>query len=173
MFPTSNHGPPLAKTLPFAMEKSREKDWCWAATAVSVSRYYNPQSPWNQCKVADACLSLPCCHQPAPANCLRTYSLTGPLRKTANLNRYGAGSASLQDVETEINNGRPVCCHVKWRGKGGHFVAIVGYDLLAQQVIVEDPKGNVARLPYAVFCKSYSVGSNKGGVWDYTYYTQP
>ena len=173
MFPTSSHGPPLAKTLQFAMEQSREKDWCWAATAVSVSRYYHPQSSWNQCKVADACLSLPCCHQPVPASCLRTHNLTGPLRQTGNLNRCGSGSGSLQDVETEINNGRPVCCHVKWQGGGGHFVAIVGYDLLANDVVVKDPKGNVTTLPYTVFCKSYSVGSNKGGVWDYTYYTQP
>ncbi|MEX2552467.1 MAG: hypothetical protein WD627_05655 [Actinomycetota bacterium] len=38
-------------TLPFDMQLQTQSNWCWAATAASVSLYYWPWSGWTQCKV--------------------------------------------------------------------------------------------------------------------------
>ena len=58
-----------SKQLPFFMEEQTQSNWCWAATATSVSHFYWMQSYWTQCLVANAQLNQTnCCTSPAPCN---------------------------------------------------------------------------------------------------------
>ena len=43
-----------SKSLGFDMQLQTQSNWCWAATATSVSHYYWWFSPWVQCTVANA-----------------------------------------------------------------------------------------------------------------------
>lgn len=47
--------------LPFNMEAQLKTNWCWAATAKSVSRFYSRLTPWTQCKIASQELDKSCC----------------------------------------------------------------------------------------------------------------
>jgi hypothetical protein len=154
-------------SLGFAMQTQQGSNWCWAATASSVSCFFNPASTWTQCAVADACLQNNCCAAPAP--CDVTYSLDVPLSQTGNLQGTPfPGPDTTAGVQAEIKAGRPVCCHISWQGGGGHFVAISGYDAATGDVFVVDPLGTSVSLPFGTFVSSYQ-GS---GGWDYTYNTQ-
>jgi Peptidase_C39 like family len=161
-------GAPASNSLPFSMQTQQGNFWCWAATSSSVSHFFNQNSAWTQCNIASTCLNSECCTTLAP--CDKPYTLDGPLTQTGNLRGSAvSGNDTFAGVKAEIDQGRPVCCHISWSGGGGHFVAISGYDDSNQDLFVEDPLYGKRPEPYATFVNSYR-GS---GTWDYTYYTQP
>lgn len=156
-----------ANALSFDMQRQEQDYWCWAATTSSVSRYFNSGSPWDQCEVASASLGAECCAAPLP--CDRPYTLDDPLGLVGNLQLLVASSDVRENVELEINAGRPVCCHITWTDGSGHFVAVSGYDWNTDDVIIEDPLYGPQTVPFHTFVSSY----RGTGSWDFTYYTQP
>ncbi len=157
-----------ANALPFSRQQQQENNWCWAATSSSVSYYFDLNSQWSQCNIASACLQIQCCATSAP--CDVQFTLDGPLSQTGNLQGIPfSGNDTQNGLQSEIDAGRPVCCHITWVGGTGHFVAISGYDWNTGDVLVEDPLYGQYTVPYQTFVSSYR-GS---GSWDYTYYTQP
>lgn len=166
-FAVGGAGPGESNALPFAMQTQLEANWCWAATTSSVSGFFDANSQWTQCNVASACLQSDCCAAPDPCNL--QYTLDAPLTQTGNLQGTPfSGSDTTNGLQSEIDQGRPVCCHISWSEGGGHFVAISGYDWTIGDVFVEDPLYGPWAGPYSTFISSYR-GS---GQWDYTYYTQ-
>jgi hypothetical protein len=161
-------GPGRSKNLQFTMQSQQGNNWCWAATASSVSSFFDPNSSWSQCQVASACLSSQCCASPTP--CDVQFTLDGPLQQTGNLQGSPLqGSDTRGNVHAEIDNDRPVCCHIAWSGGTGHFVAVSGYDSNTDDVLIDDPLYGRSTVPYISFVSAYR-GS---GSWDFTYYTQP
>src|SRR5947208_3058242 len=60
----------FSRSLAFNMQAQTQSNWCWAATARSVSHYYWFLSRWSQCNIACAELSLTtCCDAPVPDAC--------------------------------------------------------------------------------------------------------
>lgn len=165
--PLGGGGPSLV----LGMQTQAQTNWCWAATASSVSMFYNSASPWNQCAIASSCLGQTCCSAPVPLPCNVPYVLDIPLTTSGNLNGQPIASAwPFLNVQNEINAGRPIGCHIAWAGGGGHFVAISGYDASVGDVYVADPlsgPNGTTSIPYSSFVTSSS------GSWDYTYLTQP
>jgi len=157
-----------ARSLAFAMQTQQGDNWCWAATTSSVAQFFDPGSTWTQCDIASACLQVQCCATPRP--CDVQFTLDDPLRRTGNLqgNPF-AGNDTMDNLQLEIDGGRPVCCHISWNGGGGHFVAISGYNRGTDDVFIEDPLYGEDSVPFSEFVSSYR-GS---GSWDFTYYTQP
>jgi hypothetical protein len=153
--------------LAFTMETQQETEWCWAATTASVSKFYSAGSAWSQCAIASSCLDQSCCTAPMPCNL--PYYLESALRTTGNLASDSANSDTFSNVQSEISNDSPVCCHISWAGPegGGHFVAIYGYDAATQDLDIGDPYYGRSTIPYSVFVSKYQ-GS---GTWDYTYKT--
>ncbi|WP_371128880.1 papain-like cysteine protease family protein [Nitrosospira sp. Nsp1] len=151
------------------MQKQQRDKWCWAATTSSVSIYFDASSQWSQCAIAMTCLGESCCITPAP--CDIPYVLDVPLSQTNNLQGSAiAAPDDRADLQAQIDNGAPVCCHIAWAGGGGHFVTVSGYDWSTDDVIVDDPLygPDPARVPYNTFVNSYR-GS---GTWDWSYHTQ-
>lgn len=151
--------------LSFTMEAQQQSNWCWAATTASVSKFFMATSTWSQCNVAGSCLSLNCCGNPGPCN--QPYYLDLALTTTGNYAGPVTGSYSFANIQTEINGGKPVCCHISWNGGGGHFVAIYGYDQVTNDVEIGDPYSGNSTIPYSGLLSGYQ-GS---GTWDYTYLT--
>jgi hypothetical protein len=59
-----------SKSLNFAMQAQTQSNWCWSATATSVSHFYWWFSPWVQCTVVNAELGrTDACNSPVPAAC--------------------------------------------------------------------------------------------------------
>jgi hypothetical protein len=157
--------------LAFLMERQQQSNWCWAANAVSVARYYNGASTWSQCGVANSQLSrTDCCGTGAGGACNVASVLDGPLRVVSHFNRMVGATISYTDMRTEIDAGRPLCVRQAWSGGGAHFLAILGYHANAggEWVLVDDPIFG----PQDVLYTTLVAGYQTTGSWTHTYFTQ-
>ncbi|HTV37612.1 MAG TPA: papain-like cysteine protease family protein [Xanthobacteraceae bacterium] len=121
-----------AQTLNFVIQQQIETNWCWAAVSTSVSLFYDPQSMWKQCGVAEKALSRnDCCSDPAaasdPGRCNSPWYLDKALIITGNLNRMESRRLAFNEVQAEIAAKKPIGCRVGWYGGGGHFLVIRGW----------------------------------------------
>jgi hypothetical protein len=156
------------KQLAFNMEMQTQSNWCWAATANSVSHYFWRWSTWSQCRIANAELGHnDCCHSPVPAGCNVPWYLDRALTRTRNFVSI-QGPAGFEQVRAEINAGRPVGARIGWSGGGGHFMVIYGYSMIAgaEYFDIDDPIYGKSHIPVSEFSSSYQ-GS---GSWTHTYF---
>lgn len=158
----------VQKQLPFTMQAQTQSNWCWAATAVSVSRYFWRWSTWTQCRVANAELALNgCCGSPVPSPCNVPWYLDRSLTRTQNFVSI-TGAVGFEQVRAEINAGRPVGARIGWSGGGGHFMVIYGYSMIGggEFLDIDDPIYGKSHIPVSEFATSYQ-GS---GSWTHTYF---
>ena len=158
----------VVKQLPFNMQLQTQSNWCWAATANSVSHYFWRWSTWSQCKIANAELGhTDCCHSPVPSDCNVPWYLDRALTRTRNFVSI-QGPASFELVRAQIDAGKPVGARIGWSGGGGHFMVIYGYSLIAgnEYFDIDDPIYGKSHIPVSEFSNSYQ-GS---GSWTHTYF---
>ena len=159
-----------SKSLGFDMQLQTQSNWCWAATATSVSHYYWWFSPWVQCTVANAELGRnDACNNPVPAGANVPWYLDKALTRTNNFVSI-TGAATFQQVRNEIDAGRPVGARIGWNGGGGHFMVIYGYSLIAGTTYfdIDDPIYGKSHLTVSAFSGNYQ-GS---GTWTHAYITK-
>lgn len=156
--------------LPFNMEAQVKSNWCWAATAKSVSHFYAFNSPWTQCKVASDELSLTCCDSPTPSGCNIPWYLSNALDRTQNYVSFQQGTISWQEIKDQLDRGLVVGTRIGWNGGGGHFMVIYGVSRigLKQYLHIDDPIYGKNTMTYTEFATNYQ-GS---GTWTHTYFTK-
>jgi hypothetical protein len=158
------------KRLNFAMQRQQKTNWCWAAVAVSVSKFFKTNTKWIQCRLVNAELGRnDCCGQGEKENCNRVYYLDRALSKTDNLDSWSSGAGNLGHVMQAVEAGRPLCARVKWSDGGGHFLAIDGYNRDLDMIAVDDPWFGASDWVLSVFQTSY-WGS---GTWTDRYQVRP
>src|SRR6478752_7679431 len=127
--------------LTFEMQHQSQTEWCWAATSVSVSRHYDPESDWTQCAMVNAEKGLTvCCEDAAGDDCNEPNVLDRPLARAEVFDHKEGGSVSYDDGRREIDAGRALAVRIGWEGgHRGHFVVIEGYRSVGEEwVAVED-----------------------------------
>jgi hypothetical protein len=185
--PTDRNGVPLDTAsraslgcdvgLDFEMQAQCHSNWCWAAVAASVSAFFDPDTPFSQCRIASLELHMDCCTVPCGAsNVPPEIDVMGTLGSALNrvdcLRAEIPGQATRAQVEHELIAGRPVCVRLVWSLgslEDGHFVAIVGYDRKTDMLSVADPKYGDAEVPFEQLRTSYQI---EKGQWIKTYYTK-
>ncbi|MBV8843476.1 MAG: C39 family peptidase [Bryobacterales bacterium] len=158
------------RLLRFRIQRQEQADWCWAACAASIEKYFDHDSKIKQCDVASKTLrveypqdELPdsdpgcCCHcccEPDP--CDKPARLGIALQQIHKWRNSLQRSLTFEEVQREIDRGRPIGAGIKWNSGGadgspgttGHFVVIRGYRLLSSgacQLYIADPL-NASRL---------------------------
>ena len=157
--------------LDFTMQAQTEDNWCWAATATSVSHFYRSTSGWTQCLVANAELELTdCCGAPAPAPCDVPWYLDKALTRTDNFVRFEYGTVDYETIRAELQAGRVVGARIGWSGGGGHFVVIYGISTVAgtEYFDIDDPIYEKSHITVEAFTNSYQGN----GSWTHTYFTK-
>ena len=156
--------------LPFNMEAQTQSNWCWAATAKSVSHFYSGLSPWTQCKIASKELTQTCCTSPVPGACNVPWFLNKALDRTLNFVSMQNGTISWSDIKNQIDQGLVVGTRIGWNGGGGHFMVIYGVSrvLFSEYLYIDDPIYGKTVLSYNEFATNYQ-GS---GTWTHTYFTK-
>jgi|ERR1019366_3886570 hypothetical protein len=146
---------------------------CWAAVAASIARFYNPQSPWTQCGIANQILhSTACCH--SMPSCNQESFLESALQATAHLATPPVFRLTFQQVRDELDRQRPIGIRIAFSISVGHFVAVCGYNdaiVGEETVTLSDPTGLNHDVLYADLLQP--GGYPGGGMWTHSYFTQP
>jgi hypothetical protein len=143
--PQQQQGRVLA--VPFVQQQTN--NWCWAASAEMILRYYNA-SFGTQCQILTTKFrgQVDCCFYPVACD------TPGYIQEISYALYYfkGLNSSIIQrgltfpEVKTEIDAGRPIV--VFYTGSFiGHFVVLYGYDA-AGQVYIHDPVFGDFNPPY-------------------------
>ena len=162
---------PRWRRVPLTVQAQLQSQWCWAACSASVSHFYDAASGWTQCGVVNAELTQSgCCEDGSSAPCNQPWYLDRALTRTDNFARISNGPASMSELRTQLDAGRPVGARIGWAGGGGHFVTISGcLDDAAGVLEVRDSIYGTSEIGIAAFRSSYQ-GS---GSWTHTYFTRP
>lgn len=171
----------------FDMQSQAESEWCWAAVAVSMNNYLDPNPPaapdtWTQQSLASEVLALEMqwsppvdctadpnqmCDQPARLD--MALGVTGNLRAGgARFNRY----LDFASIKSWLDEELPIGARIVWPAGGAHFVAFSGYQEFAdgeQFVMVQDPLYQSGFHDYRYLLGEYIYG----GSWQDTYLTTP
>jgi hypothetical protein len=166
------------RRINFSIQQQQQSEWCWAAVAVSVERFFNPASKLTQCEVANKVLPIEypanhlpksdcgcccqCCCDPGscdePAELELALQLIHKWRTTLDQSVMSPGTLTFEEVCREIDQRRPICVGITWDSGGGHFVVVRGYRLLssgARQVYVADPLNPSSLLDFDEFTSAY------------------
>jgi hypothetical protein len=155
--------------LMFIMQQQQQSNWCWAAVSASVSQFYEQNSAWTQCAVANTQLGRSdCCGTGASGPCNVYGYLDKGLQEVGHLDHWQGGTTPFATLSNEIMAARPLGIRVAWSGGGAHFIAAVGADN-SDLVLVADPgSGSRAIVDYTTLETSYE-GS---GTWTDSFFTK-
>jgi len=154
------------------MGRQLHSNWCWAAVATSVAKYYRPRSTWTQCAVVGRELGRKvCCRKGANGKC----NVIGHLQKSLKVVGHAEHppfikrAVSFSRARREMDADRPLGVRTQWAGSDvGHFVAVVGYHKEFDMLTVADPYYGRQNVDYEAFRDSYrGIGS-----WTHSYYTK-
>jgi Tectonin domain/Papain-like cysteine protease AvrRpt2 len=157
--------------LHLAEQYQVESEWCWSATTVSITHYYDPASTWTQCSLVNKAFNqTTCCQDGSSDACNQPWypdqalTITGHLASTAN------GKPSFQTIMSEINEGHPVSIGIYWTGGGGHNPAVDGYadDPEMPTIDLQDPIYGPTTQDFNSFPSSYQGGAT----WGESYFTK-
>ncbi|GIG68811.1 papain-like cysteine protease family protein [Phytomonospora endophytica] len=158
--------------LDFAEQHQQQTQWCWAATSVSITAFYQPATTWTQCGLVNAEYGLDnCCGAAgAGAACNKPWYPDLALRRMEHLNQYLKRSLTLGEIGVELAKSAPFCVATYWRGGGGHAVVIRGRFVSngVEYVSVSDPWDGDSDVTYDNFCNRYK----DSGTWGNTYTTK-
>lgn len=168
---------PLGRELDLSCEKQKGDNWCWAAVAASVARFYDPQVELEQCELANRFLQTDqCCGPNADMEiCDRPQRLDKVLGITGNLVEFFHDATkpeppiSFETVRSEIDKGRVVCSRVSLSPRGGHFQMITGWKTAAGEnyLIISDPIHERVEILFSSFGSRF----NGAKQWNVAYIT--
>ena len=120
----------------------RRSFWCWAAVAMSIARFYRPESAITQCWIANRTLGRSdCCFDgPDTEPCNVQAALSDALRVVDHY--VDQRAADVAEVRRQIDQERPVGIFIRWSPTDGHFASICGYSDSPRgtEFVVADPR---------------------------------
>jgi hypothetical protein len=164
------------EVLAFENQLQERTNWCWAAVAASVARYYDSHSPFTQCSIASGELRMDCAcsGEKTKEDPCNVYGyLMSSLFRVGHFNKWIARQpATCDQVHEEIEGGQPLCARIVWYGGGAHLVTIAGYadegsDHAIGGLAIADPWWGLSDIDFEDFPKGYI---NCGSCTD-NYYT--
>ena len=157
----------------FQIETQEKLNWCWAAVSATVSQYFYPDISLTQVDIANQLMDSTTCGQ--GEGCDKAEALQDALDAAKTLLNNPLicqvinGSLSFQNVQAQIDSGKPVCARILWGGGPlSHFVMISGYAISQSGeawVDISDPYFVDSTVPYDLFVSAYL----DSGAWVETY----
>jgi len=149
-----------------------QSEWCWAACAQMVLRYYGNSSV-RQCDLAAKLFGQGCCEDPGSTLCNQPaqvqdiagiYSDWGRPSKP----KYVSSSVPFSTLQAELNAQRPVEVGFIWNKGTGHQAIVCGWgvDSTGPLLLVNDPdpRWGTGAIYYTNLVLAYGAGS-----WQHTW----
>jgi hypothetical protein len=145
----------------FRIQLQEQSEWCWAAVATSIEKYFNRASTLEQCNVVNrvlqpssddlpgngctgGCDDCKCCCDPDSDICNTPAPLEEALQKIHKWRATLPRPLRFDEIQREIDRGRPIGAGITWASGNsaaygrisdptpkGHFVVIRGYRVLS------------------------------------------
>jgi hypothetical protein len=156
--------------LPFEVDTQEATNWCWAAVATSVARYYLPSSSLRQCDVVDHQLGLKdcCTSSPPPEHCNEPEYTENALEYVGHFDSK-RGIVAYNDVVAALEKLTPPCIRIGWPDEGGHSIGVSGCQPDSELLFVSDPSSGGSIVTYQALTTGHYRGSGK---WTDTYLTK-
>ena len=159
--------------LDFTVESQQKSNWCWAAIAASVGRFYGTtylsqenvasQTPSNTSSLLSDQLN-----KQESNNQQRT--LDESLKLVSCYSHWSLGRPSFERLLLEVGAGRLVCVRIEWLEGGAHYLVVKGINPGEQLLHIEDSLHGPSVVPYNTFPKLYQ---GLGAIWTETFWTAP
>jgi hypothetical protein len=169
-----NFGLDVVTTLPATgrlwlnEEHQQQTQWCWAASSVSIAKFYDPSSTWSQCSLVNQAFGqTSCCTNGSSAACNQPWYPEKSLPIVGHFDAKVNGKPTFQKVQEMITARRPISVNVQWNGGGGHNPVVDGFDTTGT-IVVQDPWYGASVQNFDAFPSQY----NGGGSWYCSYYTK-
>lgn len=160
---------PVDVKLRFTMQKQQQGNWCWAATSVSIARFYG-NTTWTQCAMANGELSRnDCCGTGASTLCNVYGTLGTSIDRTGHFVNSTGSTATFDQIEGQVVANRPLGIRVAWSGGGAHFIAATGTEDDGSVWVSDCGSGTTSLVAYNTLKTAY----NGSGSWTHTYFTKP
>ncbi|MBO2446131.1 C39 family peptidase [Actinomadura barringtoniae] len=138
-----------ATTVPIQQRVQEQDQWCWDATGSTIAAFLGKDvSERAFCKLAlgkkpgDDCPNEP----QNSWRAMTAWHLLG-LKNGVVFGR----PLSFEDLKAEVDAHRPVYNRISWKGGGGHFFTIFGYDQSRNWAFWADPWGSAPRYNWASY----------------------
>jgi len=156
----------VVRYLGLTEQHQLQSEWCWSASTVSITQYYDHASTWTQCTLVNKAFGqTTCCQSGGSAACNQPWYPDKALTITGHLASTSGGKPPLQTILGEINAGRPVSIAIYWNGGGGHNPVVDGYDdtdAAAPTIDLKDPIYGATTQDFNTFPSSYQGGASWG-----------
>jgi hypothetical protein len=144
--------------LPVILEEQEGSLLCWAAVAVAISKYYNPEQLISQKALATAIFGA--------HNYNNVLGPSKALAFTGNLKAAVAGPLSLEEVMEELQQGFPIAACMRYF-IGWHLVIIHGFSPAGELLIADSLHG-----PSHMRIDSFSTAYHTHYSWTHSYLTR-
>ena len=152
--------------LTFDEQDQQQSEWCWAATTVSITEFYNPSSSWTQCTLVNKAFKRKdCCNNAGGKNCNIAWYPDRALSITGHLSKSLGSNLSSEIVASEICYSHPISIAIFWYGGGGHNPVITGFDVSNPSLLtldIQDPIYGFSVQDFNTFPSSYQGGASWG-----------
>lgn len=154
------------------VERQLFRNWCWAAIAASLGRYYGTTQA-SQAEIARRVMAAEGADdagdEESGSEDGKEFRLDRALTAAGCFGHWSAGKPVFDRVRFEINLGRPFCPRIGWHQGGAHYVVIHGYREKGERVLVADSLHGPAEHALREFPGRY----REGGAWTETFWTTP
>ena len=157
----------------FQIQTQEKLNWCWAAVAATVARYFS-ESKFEQCDIAKKVLMIQSDDCPDSTDKAASFGdtldiLNKMLPRQLNNKALLGQPLRFDEIKAQIDSGRPVCVRIEWDGDdGAHVVMISGYSSSKsgqQWLDISDPYYEDSTVTYENFKDAYL----DAGKWTDTY----
>lgn len=166
--------------MPFVIDHQMQDQWCWAAVALSICRFFKDQRWQQQCDVVNEIFGpirgdTDCCTDGASSTCNMPWALDIVLNTAGHLLQPVRGIVTFDEVKQQVLvQKRPFAARIMLADlMTAHFVVVIGCDEAGdgrQWVKVADPggsTGNTNTIEYSALLNDYMPGAS----WDQSYFT--
>jgi hypothetical protein len=164
----------------FSIEHQKQDQWCWAAVALGICRFYGDQTWQQQCDVVNDVFApirggIDCCQNGSTLPCNMSWTLSVVLNTANRLAPPIRGVVAFTDLMQEIEvQQRPVAVRITFSDLNiAHFLVLTGCAQTPdgkQWVKLADPSlatGIVSTIEYSTLLSNYRPGA----IWDESYFT--
>lgn len=157
--------------VPFPVQKQLMSNWCWAASTVSLCKYYN-DPPITQRELVAEVLKKPMCASGNYPSCNQAVDFSYALEYMKHLKSVFEKPLSEMELLSTLERNGPVGCQISIPDWGGHAVVVVSIkkDTSSKYFIqVADPSdGTLPIMPFTEFRNNFR---GMRGRWIRTYIT--